>query len=114
MKGKMMKHKGGSSYTKQFESINPCKQNGGADTIPTCTNSTTTPHHPGQPQGLAISVDNPILQHVMSTPFDGNKFGSAVTTVQNPATCHYAGPGALQQVGAAKKKVTPKKEKSNS
>ena len=106
-------HKGGSGYVKQFESL--LTQSGG-ESIPTCTNTTTAPHHPGQQPGLVIDNNNPLLTYQMSTPFDGNKFGSALDTVQNTSTCKYAGPGALEQiaVGGAKKKTikkrTPKKK----
>ena len=104
-------HKGGSGYVKQFQNINPCTQNGGADMIPTCTNTTTTPHQPGQSANLAIDISNPLLNYQLSTPFDGNKFGSGLETVQNTSVCSAAGPGALQQTGAGKKKSTKKTAK---
>ena len=101
-------HKGGSGYVKQFESL--LEQSGG-DSIPTCTNTTTAPHHPGQQPGLVIDNNNPLMNYQMSTPFDGNKFGSALDTVQNTSTCKYAGPGALEQiaVGGARKKTVKKR-----
>ena len=99
-------HRGGSGYTKQFKL--PLAQSGGSS-IPTCTNSTTSAHNPGQQPGLVIDVSNPLLNYQMSTPFDGNKFGSALDTVQNPTTCKYAGPGALEQVAIGGKKKTVKK-----
>jgi outer membrane biosynthesis protein TonB len=105
------KLKGGSGYIKQF---GPLMELSGGN-IPTCTNTTTTPYQQGQQPGLAIDISNPLLNYQMSTPFDGNKFGSALDTIQNPSTCSYAGPGALEQVivgGAKKKSVkkTPKKK----
>ena len=102
--------KGGSGYLKQFEL--PIEQSGG-DSIPTCTNTTTALHHPGQQPGLVIDNNNPLMNYQMSTPFDGTKFGSALDTVQNTSTCKYAGPGALQQVavGGARKKTVKKSPK---
>jgi outer membrane biosynthesis protein TonB len=100
------KLKGGSGYIKQFGPL--MDQSGG--NIPTCTNTTTTPYQQGQQPGLAIDISNPLLNYQMSTPFDGNKFGSALDTVQNPSTCGHAGPGALEHVvvGGAKKKSVKK------
>jgi hypothetical protein len=103
-------HKGGSGYVKQFESL-LAQSGGNSNSIPTCTNTTTAPHHPGQQPGLVIDNNNPLLTYQMSTPFDGNKFGSALDTVQNTSTCKYAGPGALEQiaVGGARKKTIKKR-----
>ena len=99
--------KGGSGYIKQFR---PLLEQSGGDSIPTCTNTTTALHHPGQQPGLVIDNNNPLMNYQMSTPFDGTKFGSALDTVQNNSTCKYAGPGALQQVavGGGRKKLLKK------
>ena len=103
---KSFKLKGGSGYIKQFGPL--IDLSGG--NIDTCTNSTTTPYHPGEQPGISIDISNPLLNYQMSTPFDGNKFGSALDTVQNNTACSLSGPGFLQQVSVGGSKKTNKKK----